>query len=132
MSFPPIRHPFYPFYLFYPFHPVRPFCPLKSRARNHHFFENFIDFSTVENFFELSTSYQQCGFFDAVFRKTFGGLADFRHFCSTLSKLHNTLRNKEIMQKWGEINSATVASLRKFGVEVVEKLSTIGSFLGES
>ena len=32
-----------------------------------HFFHFFINFLTVENFFELSTSYQQCIFFDAVF-----------------------------------------------------------------
>ena len=42
------------------------FAP-KSPARKVHFFEKFNDFSPVENFFELSTSYQQCKFFDAVF-----------------------------------------------------------------
>ena len=40
---------------------------LKSHTQVCHFFENFDDFSPVENFFELSTSYQQCAFFDAVF-----------------------------------------------------------------
>ena len=42
------------------------FAP-NSPARKVHFFENFNDFSPIENFFELSTSYQQCEFFDAVF-----------------------------------------------------------------
>ncbi len=50
---------------------------------------------------------------------------DFRARMARWVKVHNYLKNKEIVQKRGEINSATVASLRKFGGEVVEKLSTI-------
>ena len=41
--------------------------PSKSLTQVCHFFEKFGDFSPVENFFELSTSYQQFTFFDAVF-----------------------------------------------------------------
>ena len=48
-----------------------PFIPSKFSSKSLtqvcHFFENFGDFSAVENFFELSTSYQQFTFFDAVF-----------------------------------------------------------------
>ena len=44
-----------------------PFLPSKSLTQVCHFFRNFIDFLPVENFFELSTSYQQFTFFDAVF-----------------------------------------------------------------
>ena len=50
-----------------PFVSSVPFVPLKSLTQVCHFFENFGDFSPVENFFELSTSYQQCEFFDAGF-----------------------------------------------------------------
>ena len=43
-------------------------------------------------------------------------------------KMHNSFKENEIVRKWGKINSATAASLRKFGPEVVEKLSTIRAF----
>jgi hypothetical protein len=56
----------------------------------------------------------------------------FGTFAQLCKKLHNSLRNKEISQKLGEINSATAASLRNFGPSVIEKLSTSSSFLGES
>ena len=54
----PSHHPIYPF---------SPFFSSKSLTQVCHFFEKIIDFSPVENFFELSTSYQQFTFFDAVF-----------------------------------------------------------------
>jgi hypothetical protein len=44
--------------------------------------------------------------------------------------MHNALISKEIMRKWDEVNSATVASLRKNGHLGEEKLSTIFPFLG--
>ena len=44
--------------------------------------------------------------------------------------MHNALISKEIMRKCDEINSATVASLRKNGRLGEEKLSTIFSFFG--
>jgi len=49
------------------FIPFIVFLPSKSLTQVCHFFRNFIDFLPVENFFELSTSYQQCTFFAAVF-----------------------------------------------------------------
>ena len=52
--------------------PTSSLLSLQNSLRNFltqvcHFFEIFGDFSPVENFFELSTSYQQFTFFDAVF-----------------------------------------------------------------
>ncbi len=127
-------HPFFSSHLFHPFDgffsfilsiPFIAFIPSKSLTQVCHFFRNFIDFSPVENFFELSTSYQHGTFFDAAFLIFLGASVHFWYFCSTSPKLHNSLRNKEISQKSGKINSATAASLRNFGVEWVEKLSTI-------
>ena len=104
---------------------------LKTLTQVCHFFENFGDFSPVENFFELSTSYQHYTFFDAVLGKFSGEATVFRRFCLILLKMHNTLKKKEIILKGGEINSATAASLRNFRAKVVEKLSTTWAFLGE-
>ena len=53
-------------------------------------------FSLIFRLLKTFLSYQQCWFFDAVFGKFSGGLADFWHFCLTLLKLHNSLQNKEI------------------------------------
>ena len=97
-----------------------------------HFFENFGDFSPVENFFELSTSYQHHTFFDAVMGKFSGESTFFRRFFSTLLKMHNTLKKKEIMLKGGEINSATAASLRKKGYQGRESYQQFARFLGKS
>ncbi len=43
-----------------------PFIPSKSLTQVGRFWGKFGEFSPVENFFELSTSYQQIRFFDAV------------------------------------------------------------------
>ena len=60
------HHPIYPFSPFYPFK-----ISSKSLTQVCHFWGIFSVFSPVENFFELSTSYQQCAFFNAVFGKFF-------------------------------------------------------------
>ena len=62
------------------------FFASKSRARKVYFFENFSDFSPVENFFELSTSYQQCRFFDAVFLKICRRIGPFSPLLLTFAK----------------------------------------------
>ena len=58
-----------------------PFIPSKFSSKSLtqvcHFFENFGDFSPVENFFELSTSYLQFTFIDAVFLKIFRRIGGF-------------------------------------------------------
>ena len=56
------HHPFYRFYPFYPFYPFK--FPLRRFVT---FGEISSIFLPVENFFELSTSYQQYKFFDAGF-----------------------------------------------------------------
>ena len=79
--------------------PFRPIFASKPRARKVHFFENFGDFSPVENFFELSTSYQQWDFFDAVFKTFSANKRIFERKTRALPKMHNSFREKEIMQK---------------------------------
>ena len=112
------------------------FLPSKSLTQVCHFFRNFIDFLPVENFFELSTSYQQLTFFDVVFGKNFGESAHFRHFCSTSLKLYNSLINKEIKQKIGQNQLRYSGFLAKFwgrrGRKVINNLSLFGGKLKES
>ena len=66
------------------FIPFIAFLPSKSLTQVCHFFRNFIDFLPVENFFELSTSYQQCAFlpqFLKMLRQISEFSAFFAHLC---------------------------------------------------